>query len=70
MRFRKVVGVTLSTYIRFRMILTVVSNETLVNNEVTSKLMDFYPSLNSLGGMAFLRLATSKKNLPWNNYLL
>ena len=59
MRFRKVVGITLSTYIRFRIILTVLFNGTLVNNEVTSKLMNLYPSLNSSGGMALIYLAAS-----------
>ena len=39
-RFCKVVGITLSTDIRFRIILTVLFNGTLVNNEVTSKLMN------------------------------
>ena len=36
--------------------LTVLFNETLVNNEVTSKLMTFYPRLNSSGGMLFIEL--------------
>ena len=51
MSFRKVVGITLSTYIRFRIILTVLLNWTLVNNEVTSKAISLYPSMNSSGGM-------------------
>ena len=62
MRFHKVVGITLSTHIRFRIILTVLFNGTLVNNEVPSKLMNLYPSLNSLGGMAFISLAASKES--------
>ena len=61
MQFHKVVG-TLSTHIRFRIILPVLFNGTLVNNEVTSKLMNLYPSLNSLGGMAFISLAASKES--------
>ena len=60
-QFHKVVG-TLSTHIRFRKILPVLFNGTLVNNEVTSKLMNLYPSLNSLGGMAFISLAASKES--------
>ena len=61
-RFRKVVGITLSAYILFRIKLTVLFNGTSVNNEVTSKLMNLYPSLNSSGGMAFTRLAASKES--------
>ena len=61
MRFCKVVRITLSTYIHFRIILTVIFNGTLVNNEVTSKLINLYPSLNSSGGTAFIRLAASKE---------
>ena len=53
-RFHKV-----STYISFRMILTVLYNGTLVNNEVTSKLMNLYPSLNNSGGMVLICLAAS-----------
>ena len=63
MRFRKVVGITLSTYIRFRIILTVLFNGILVNNGVKSKLMNLYSSLNNYGGMAFIRLAASKQFL-------
>ena len=61
MHFRKVIGITLLTYIRFRIILTVLFNGILVNNEVTSKLVNLYPSLNSSGGMAFIHLAASKE---------
>ena len=53
-RFRKVGGITLLTYIRFKIILAVLFNGTLVNNEVTSKLMNLYLSLNSSGGVAFI----------------
>ena len=38
-------------------------NGTLVNNEVTMKLMNLYPSLNSWGGMVFIHLAASKESL-------
>ena len=39
-RFRKVAGIALSTYIRFKIMSTALFNGTLVNNKVTSKLMN------------------------------
>ena len=53
---------TLLTYNRFSIILAVLFNEALVNNEMTSKLMNMYPSFNTLGGMALIRLAPSKES--------
>ena len=53
---------TLSTYVRFRLIMTVLLNGTLVNNEVTSKIMNLNTSLNSSEGVAFIRLAASKES--------
>ena len=62
MCFRKVVGITSSSYVRFRIILTALFNGTLVNNEVTTKVINLYASLKSSGRMVFISLAASKES--------
>ena len=68
-RFCRVVAITLSLYICFRIILTVPFNRTLVNNEVASKLMNLYPSLNSSGQEEWLfYVQLLQQNLRQNNF--
>ena len=67
-RFRNVVRITLSSYKRFKTILMVLFKGTLENSDVTSTLINLYPSSNSSLSIAWILLAASKESFTINSF--